>query len=273
MSISRSRLRRADTAVKTESAMIVQGRVLFALVMHEMTTRFGRTAGGYVWAVLEPAATVAILAAIFSEISRHPPLGGDFALFFASGYMAFHIYKDISGGVSNAISANRALLTFPRITMLDTIIARFILQFLTSVFVSVLVLWGLYMTASDQALIRFQPIFLAFAMASLLGLAVGVLNCALFPYSPTWQRVFGILNRPLFLVSGVFFLYEDLPRYIQEIIWWNPLIHVLALMRKGFYPTYDPSFISVEFVVMVGSLVLMLGILLLRRLRGVILER
>jgi capsular polysaccharide transport system permease protein len=258
---------------RLESPLVIQGRVLFALVMRETATRFGRSAGGYIWAVVEPTVTVALLSIIFSQISRHPPLGGSFPMFFASGYMAFHVYRDISAEVSNAINANKALLSFPRVTIIDTIIARFILQGVTSVFVSFLVLTGLYLVASDQALIRFGPILLALLAAATLGLGVGALNCLLFPYSPTWQRAFNLINRPLFLISGVFFLYEDLPRYIQELIWWNPLIHITAMMREGFYPTYAPVFVSVVYPLSLGAGLLFLAVLLLRRLRGEILER
>lgn len=256
-----------------DSPLVIQGRVLFALVMREMATRFGRSAGGYVWAVLEPVVTVALLSMIFSQISRHPPLGDNFPMFFASGYMAFHVYRDISAEVSNAINANKALLTFPRITIVDTIVARFILQTLTSVFVSFLVLAGLYVALSDHALIRLAPILLSFLSAAALGLGVGALNCLLFPYSPTWQRTFALINRPLFLISGVFFLYEDLPRYIQDVIWWNPLIHVTALMREGFYPMYAPGFVSLGYIFALGGGLLFLATLLLRRLKGQILEQ
>jgi capsular polysaccharide transport system permease protein len=256
-----------------DNLVVIQGRVLFAMVMREMTTRFGRTAGGYVWAVLEPAATVAMLVAIFSQISRHPPLGDSFGLFYATGYMVFNIYKDISGSVSAAISANKALLTFPRITVVDAIIARFILQFLTSIFVFFLVITFLYYYTDDQSHIRFGSVFASIAMASALGLSIGIFNSIVFPYSPIWQQVFGIINRPLFLISGVFFLYDDLPVFVRDIIWWNPLIHITSLMRKGFYPIYDPGFVSPAFVLSFSAILFFLGVLLLRRLRGAVLEQ
>ena len=40
-------------ASTTESRLEMQIRVLFALIMREMTTRFGRSAGGYAWALLD----------------------------------------------------------------------------------------------------------------------------------------------------------------------------------------------------------------------------
>lgn len=256
-----------------DPAIVIQARVLFALVMREMSTRFGRSTGGYIWAVLDPVAAVMIMTTIFSQISRHPPLGRDFALFFATGYLAFHIYKDISDYVSNSISANKALLNFPRITIIDTIIARFILQSITSIFVAFIVLSILYLNSVDRSLLRPEYILYSIGMAGLLGIGVGSLNCLLFPYSQTWQKVFALLNRPLFIISGVFFLIEQLPAWARDALWWNPLVHVVAMMRMGFYPMYHPDFVSAPYVLSVGFGCLIFAILLLRRLQGAILER
>ena len=41
---------------------LAPARVLFALVMREMTTRFGRSSAGYLWALIEPAAFIALLS-------------------------------------------------------------------------------------------------------------------------------------------------------------------------------------------------------------------
>lgn len=258
--------------MRQDSAIAVQGRVLFALIMREMTTRYGRNVGGYVWAVLEPAGSIAMLSLVFQIIARHPALGTNFPLFFATGYMAFHFYLDISRAVSNAVTANRALLTFPRVTTIDTVIARFILQALTSTFVFALIIGGLLVVFDEAIILRFEYIALSMGLAAFFGLAMGLFNCITFAYSPTWQTVFGVLNRPMFLISGVFFLYESLPRFVQEILWWNPLIHVTALMRVGFYPTYEADFASPSYVVMCATVPLLLGILLMRAMRNTLLE-
>ncbi|MEE4238445.1 MAG: ABC transporter permease, partial [Anderseniella sp.] len=89
--------------MREESRIAMHGRVLFALVMREMATRYGRNAGGYIWAVLEPVGTLAILSLVFSAIARKPALGDNFPIFFATGYMAFHFYMDISRAVSASV--------------------------------------------------------------------------------------------------------------------------------------------------------------------------
>jgi capsular polysaccharide transport system permease protein len=258
--------------MRRESAIAVQGRVLFALIMREMTTRYGRNIGGYIWALLEPAATIALLAVIFQFISRHPALGGNFPIFFATGYMAFHIYLDISRAVSNAVTANKTLLTFPRVTIIDTVLARFILQLLTTIFVGTTILGGLLMVFDEPIILRFEAITLSIALAAAFGLAMGLFNCITFAWSKTWQTVFGLLNRPTFIISGIFFIYEDLPRFAQDIVWWNPLIHVTALMRKGFYPTYEASFVSPVYVILCATVLFMLGVMLMRTMRRTLLE-
>lgn len=255
-----------------ESVVGVQARVLFALVMREMVTRYGRSAGGYIWAIIEPLATIALLSAVFSAISRHPSLGTNFPLFFATGYGIFHVYKDISASVSAAVQSNRSLLTFPRITMLDVIIARFLLQSVTSIMAFSAIMAGLLIYYDIHMPLDFRAIFAAVAYAALLGIGIGALNCVLFAFSPTYQRVFNLVNRPLFLISGVFFIYEDVPADLQQYLWWNPLIHVTATMRTGFYAEYHATFVSPVFVLLVALTTLTLGVLLLRLLRGKVLE-
>lgn len=254
------------------SRLLVQLRVIFALVMREMATRFGRSAGGYVWAVLEPAGTVALLSLVFSQIARRPPLGDDFPLFFATGYVAFHCYIDISRNVSIAVRMNRALLSFPRVTMLDAIIARFLLQLLTTTVSGTTIIAALLAVTDHPVTLDLGAILLAFGLAALLGLGMGALNCVLFAFSPTWERFFNLVNRPLFLVSGVLFIYESMPNAIQSVVWWNPLVHVTAIMRTGFYPFYAPSFVSVGYVVFFALTPLVMGMLMLRIARRRMLE-
>lgn len=255
------------------SKFTMQARVFAALVMREMSTRYGRTMGGYLWAVLEPVGFIVILSLVFGQVARKPPLGDDFPMFYATGYMAFHFYKDISQVVSDSVQVNRPLLTFPRVTLIDAVMARFALQFITVFFVSTLVLGVLWFASGHDLTLDMVALFRAVAFASALGLGVGALNCVLFAYSPTWKLTFGIINRPLFLISGVFFLYEDIPFQVQQVLWWNPLIHITALMRSAFYPSYDALFVSYPYLAAASLTPLFFGILLLRVLKARIVDQ
>ena len=101
---------------------------------------------------------------------------------------------------------------------------------------------------------RLDPVALlgAFALAGLLGLGVGLVNTTLFALSKGWELAYGVISRPLFLVSAVFFSFASLPAAAREVLWWNPLIHLVGLMRAGFYPVYDDSHVSALYVLALG---------------------
>lgn len=247
-------------------------RVLFAMIMREMNTRYGRTWGGYVWAILDPVGMIALLSIVFSQFIRVPPLGGSFALFYATGYIPFYFYSEIAGNTSVAVSFNRQLMHFPAVTPLDAVFARFILSVLTLMVVSLLLFTGIAIVAEGPMTLDLGQVLLAVSMASLLGLGVGTLNCVLFAFLPVWQRIWAVIIRPLFLISGVFFTFESMPPQIQAILWYNPLIHIVGVMRRGFYAGYGGEYIDLLYVFGLGIGTFVLGLGLLIRHKSFVIE-
>ena len=82
-------------------------RTIAALILREMTTTYGRSPGGYLWAILEPVAGIALLTAIFAMSFRSPALGDSFPLFYATGMMPFMMFTGIHSKVSQSLSFNR----------------------------------------------------------------------------------------------------------------------------------------------------------------------
>ncbi|MTI03933.1 ABC transporter permease [Roseibium denhamense] len=236
-----------------------QFNIVFALVVREMTTRYGNKFGGYMWAVLDPVLTIAILTTVFSAIARVPPLGRSFTLFFATGYVAFYMYRSTSDQVSAAIQSNRALLNYPVVRPYDAIIARILLQIATLYIVNVLLFGGLALMVSFPRL-DLESVFLASLIAITLGAGVGISNIVWFHLSSTYQQVWGIINRPAFIVSGVFFLPEDIPEPFQTYLLWNPLVHIIGLFRQGFYPTYRASYLDMTYIVGLAVFSLVFGL-------------
>ncbi|CTQ54733.1 Polysialic acid transport protein KpsM [Roseibium album] len=238
-----------------------QFSITFALIVREMTTRYGTKFGGYMWAVLDPVLTIGILTAIFSAIARTPPLGRSFTLFFATGYIAFYMYRSTSDQVSSAVDANRALLNYPVVRPYDAIIARVILQIATLFVVNAMLFGCLYLVVPFEKL-RLEPIFLASTIAIALGVGVGAANIVWFHLSQTYAQIWGIVNRPAFLVSGIFFLPESVPHPFKEYLMWNPLVHVVGLFRSGFYPTYRAAYVEMSYIVGLAIFSLVFGLVL-----------
>ena len=145
-------------------------RTISALVLREMTTRFGRTPGGFLWALLQPLATIIILGMAFSLLARSPALGTSFILFKATGMMPFQTFRSNATMVGGSISYSRSLLLYPGVTWVDALLARFILNTLVMIVVTALILVGvvlviataigaegLEITHETHALIADQP--------------------------------------------------------------------------------------------------------------------
>ena len=143
---------------------------------------------------------------------------------------------------------------------------------MTNILIAALLLTGILMVIGSRSVLDLPMIVLAMGLAMVLGLAVGILNCVLMGLYPMWQVIWGIITRPLFLASGVIFIYDDLPPRAQQLLWYNPLIHITGLMRTGFYSTYSPAYINVTYVLAISLMLLTLGLLLLGRYHRVILN-
>ncbi len=254
-------------------AALGPARVLFALVMREMATRFGRSAAGYLWAFIEPVAFIVLLSLIFSQIAHSPPVGRSFPLFYATGFLAFSFYNDIASLTGRSVHVNRPLLNYPAVTALDTVLARFLLQALTGLTVAAFVFAGILAVFDDPVHLDAVPIMGAFALGALLGLGVGLVNNTLFALSKGWELVYGVIARPLIFVSCVFYTFESLPRFAREVLWWNPIVHLVGLLRQGFYPVYDGAHVSALYVLTLALGLTVLGLVLMAAMGNRLVEQ
>ncbi len=249
------------------------GRTVFALVLREMGTTYGRSPGGYIWAILEPVGAIVILSLAFSLLVRSPSLGNSFILFYATGYLPFLAYGSTASKTSHALNFSRSLLAYPSVTWLDAFLARFTLSMLTNTAVFCILTTGILSAVNSRVILDFVPIVTGMFLAGLIGLGVGLMNCLLNGTFGAWKSIWAIVTRPLFIASGVLFILEDMPPLVQDILWWNPLIHVTGLIRTGFYPTYHASYISLPYTFGVALVLICAGLLFLGAYNKTLMER
>lgn len=248
-------------------------RVLFALMVRDMGAQFGRSVGGYIWAVAEPLGGIILLAVVFSLALRSPPIGTSFMLFYATGVIPFFLYNTVQGGTSNALRANRGLLNYPGVTPLDAVFATFVLDVLTMGLVALLLFAGIVLIYDVH--INFEPgrVLTAFAMASFLGLGIGTLNSVLFGFFPTWKNLWKVMTRPLYLVSGVFFTYELGPASPQD----HPVVQSDCSRHRrdarGIYGGYPAYYVSYTYVLGIALTLFVIGAYLLRRHASFLIEQ
>ncbi len=247
-------------------------RVVGALVLREMATTYGKSPGGYIWAVLEPTLGIVVLSFGFSLLMRVPPVGDNFMLFYATGILPFMMYSNLQAKISGTITFSKSLLAYPAVTFIDAILARLLLNALMQVLVFYIVLGGIMIVYQPEMILDIPRIALALALVIMLATGVGLLNCFLFAFFPLWKQLWSIITRPLMICSGVFFTYQSMPDFLQDWLWFNPILQIVGLMRSGVYYQYDASYVSVMYVFLFAAIPAMAGLFFLKRYYRVILH-
>jgi len=247
-------------------------RAILAMMLREMVTTYGRSHGGYIWAVLQPIAAIALLSYAFSLFLSAPSLGTVFPLFYATGYLPFVMFQENSAKIAQSIRFSQSLLAYGALSWADLVVARFLLNTLTHILVIALVLGGLSLVWPMPGLPDMPILINSLGMVAALSLGIGVLNCFLTTVAPLWEHIWNVLTRPLFIASGIFFTFEDVPANYRDIVWYNPLLHATGELRRAVYPTYDGDYVSSSFVYGTAGGLLLLGLFLLYRFQNFILD-
>ena len=248
-------------------------RTVAALMLREMATTYGRSPGGYIWAILEPAGALALMVAIFSLGFRHPPLGTNFAYFYAGGLLPLMMFQDLSGKLGASIQFSKALLEYPRVSFADALVARFVVSAMTMIMVHTVVLSIIIHFSETNSMVDPVKLLLAYSMVVVLGVGIGVFNAFMFVVAPLWRTVWSIITRPLLIVSGIFYLVDSLPKFYRDILWHNPMIHITGSMRDAYFPYYHPQYVTPLYVYVFGAVPGVIGLMLLKRFHREILDR
>lgn len=224
--------------------LLVQLQVVHALLLREVKTRFGAHKMGYLWALIEPILWVATFAAMYVLLGRLNPPGIDPVPFLVTGILPFVLFRETAARTLTAIEANKGLLFYPQVRPLDLVLARAILELATHLVVITLLLGGVALW--DGNLPHGQPLLLlaGLVLASGLGTSLGLVFCGLSTFSNTVERIFSPLLRPLFWTSAVFFPSSSLPTAARDLLLYNPVLHVVELVRSGYSAGYDARHVN-----------------------------
>lgn len=249
-------------------ALVVQSRVLTALLLRETRATFGTSHLGYAWAVITPAIGVALLVYIFSLIGRQAPYGHSLALFFATGMLTVEFFNRLSTTLMTGIEANKSLLTYPLVGEVDVLLARALLITTTYTLIMALFyggLWAMGLAGPPRDPATFAA---ALAATAALGTGLGTFNAALVGVWDSWRHVEKILTRPMVFVSGVFYVPELLPRELGQILWWNPVLHLVEWFRVAYYPTYPQGIFTPWYPLAWAAALFLAGLALERATRS-----
>lgn len=235
-------------------------------MLRETRTRYGKTRIGYIWAILEPLVQISVFWMMFYMTGRSVA-GMSVPIFFLTGFMPWGLFVNLVQRNINAVEGNRALLKYPQVKPLDLVLARTILEAATNI-VALLILLGAFVLAGYPLEMHdIGLVMQSFGALILLGLGLGLCLSCVARYLASTDKVVGFLLRPLFWMSGLFFVANYLPFRMQKLLMLNPMLHVVEYMRAGFFASYKPQLATLTYPAALGVVLVFFGLLLERYTR------
>lgn len=228
--------------------LVVQLRVIFALVLREARVRHGRARIGYLWAIIEPVMLITILTILFSQFRDDSTANGGFALFFATGVLAFQSFRNTSQYVSGAFEQNRPLFNYPMVKPMDAAFARLVLDSATHIFIMFVVLSFQIIVMNAPLPANIPKMALAILLLLTMAFGAGVTLAVLRRFAPSMLNLYLVIMGPAFFVSCVFFSLDSVPTFYREILVINPLVHGVEAFRAGYYPIYPDGDVNLLYL-------------------------
>lgn len=244
----------------------VQGRVIHALILREMQTRFGRDNLGFLWLILEPLILASAIGFMHWMASHRTVPGVPIFVFYLIGYVPFFAFRAIISRSVGAFQSNMTLMYHRQVRLLDIVVARHLLEIGAVLTVLLLVVVGTAvvldrMPYSVPALAGSCVLLLAYANG--LGLLAASV-AARFEVAEHFIRPAVYLSLPL---SGAFFTMHSLPTSVREVLLWNPQVHFHEMLREGMFGDVLVSYYSVPYMVAGVLVANLLGMCAMRAVR------
>lgn len=249
-----------------------QCNVLVALILRDIKTRFFGSAWGFLLSLAWPLTHILILLLINAAAGRLAPYGDSAALWFATGIVPFIAFSYMSRFIMMGLITNRPLLIFPNVNIMDILLARAIVEVLSAGAV-ILILIAIFVGFDIPFMpARVVEAFQALGASFLLGLGVGIIAAILAQAIPVFAMVYLLSIIVIWIMSGVFFVPDNLPGEVRYYLSFNPLMHCVGWFRQAYYDNYGEETLDRFYCLGFGAACLFGGLLLERLVRGRLLQ-
>lgn len=240
----------------------IQRRVISALMIRELVTRFGRENIGFLWMMVEPLLFAGLVGIMWRYMKGPEEHGVSVVAFVASGYIPLTLFRHAISRCMRVFTVNGGLLYHRQIKVLDFIFVRVLIEVIGSmmafVFIGTLlfVLGEFPMPADVGALLAGWSLYCLFTFSLCLVLA------PLSELSEVLEKLLPVTTYIMIPFSGTFSMVSWLTPEVQQFMLYSPFVSPMELIRAGIFgdrvhPIWDLTVpISASIVLIVIGLTL-----------------
>lgn len=239
---------------------VIFRRVIYALLIRELKTRFGEYKLGLFWIFMEPLIQLGLFIFLLGYIYKRVMPNMDYTLFATSGILTWTMFKNLISRGIVSIDANRALFAFRQVKPLDAFISRVSLEFL--IYTTVYLVIAIALAQLGHQIIFVKPLefITCYICAFLIGSGLGL---TIMSFSITYKdinKLVSIVLWGVYFISGVIFPIKMVPPEYRPWLAWNPMLHVMELTREAIFPGFVSSIGDLLYLGISTILIIFLGL-------------
>lgn len=252
-------------ALLRDSAWRINQRVIGALLLRELLTRYGRNNIGFLWLFIEPMLFTLIITAFWTATRSIHGSNIPIVAFALTGYSSLLMWRNMPGRCVGALQSNMSLLFHRQVTIMDVYFARILLEFMaasTSFVILGVILYAMEWLPAPEDLMQVLGGWLLLGWFG-AGLALSVAGLAeKFDIVGKLWPPFSYILMPL---SGVAFIVDALPPNLQKVALYFPMLNALEFLREGWFGSLMRAHYDIGYVVAVNLALMFVGLSLVRQ--------
>lgn len=216
-------------------SLVIQRRVLHALMMREIITRFGRENLGVLWLVAEPMLFTIGVTTLWTAAGLHRGSPIPIVALAVTGYSSVLMWRNSATRAASAIVQNKPLLYHRNVQLFDVLLTRIAIEVggATGSFI-VLSLLFIYIGWMPSPL-DLSEVLAGWFMLAWFGSSLALLVGAGSTLSEIVERIWHPAAYLLFPLSGAAFMVDWLPVNMQKVVLLLPMVHGTEMLREGFF--------------------------------------
>lgn len=246
-------------------SMKIQARVIGALLMREIITRYGRYNIGFMWLILEPM-IFTLGVTLLWNVYHHGHIQGGISItaFAYTGYSTVMLWRNAAARCSKAIEPNTGLLHHRNVRVIDLFFSRVILEIAGGTVSTFIIGVGFTSTGlidlPKDIVTMMMAWFLLILYTFCIGLVIGTL-------SERWDAFDRIYHPAMYFylgISGAFFMVNWLPNSLKKLAVWVPTVSVTEMLRHGYFGDAVTTYEAPGYLCVVCLVLFLTGLLLAR---------
>jgi ABC-type polysaccharide/polyol phosphate export permease len=253
--------------------MYKQARIVWALMLREVLTRYGRHNIGFLWLFIEPMIFTLGVTALWSLSGLSHGSNLPITAFALTGYSTVLLWRNMPARCILSVSANLPLMYHRSVRPIDILFSRLGLEIagatMSFLFLSLMFILGEWVQPPEDLL----GVVGAWLLTAWFGSSLALFLGSLSERSELVDKIWHPASYLLFPLSGAAFLVEAMPSRVQWALLWIPTVNCTEFLRHSFFGSKIVAHYDIGYLVTCNALLTVLGLAAERRLsREIVLE-